>query len=138
MQGGGFFVCADDVSHFIRILHYAQNHDIQTAAMLCCAFGRHCPPNEHSRSSSISSKSIAHSVRPFISSAVVLIVSVSNFHAIHSRSALLKILSLCGDICNTCEQNFIFLVGDHSTNSHTHTHTRLFYYFVFLFTVAFT
>lgn len=45
-----------------RILHFAQHHDIQTAAMLCCAFGRHCPPNELSRSSSLSSKSIIHSV----------------------------------------------------------------------------
>lgn len=49
----------------LRILHFAQHHDIQTAAMLCCAFGRHCPPYELSRSSSLSSKSIVHSVSFF-------------------------------------------------------------------------
>ncbi|XP_053694110.1 GATOR complex protein Wdr59 isoform X1 [Sabethes cyaneus] len=40
------------------INHFAKIYDIQTAAMLCCAFGRHCPSAfELSRSSSSSSKS---------------------------------------------------------------------------------
>ncbi|XP_059613286.1 GATOR complex protein Wdr59 isoform X2 [Phlebotomus argentipes] len=43
------------------ILHFAKSRDIQTAAMLCCTFGRHCPPSEMSRSSSSSSKSISQS-----------------------------------------------------------------------------
>ncbi|XP_058057378.1 GATOR complex protein Wdr59 [Anopheles bellator] len=44
------------------ILHFARIHDIQTAAMLCCAFGRHCPSAlELSMSSSSSSKSINQS-----------------------------------------------------------------------------
>ncbi|XP_055690509.1 GATOR complex protein Wdr59 isoform X2 [Lutzomyia longipalpis] len=43
------------------ILHFAKNRDVQTAAMLCCAFGRHCPPSEMSRSSSSGSKSISQS-----------------------------------------------------------------------------
>ncbi|XP_058820049.1 GATOR complex protein Wdr59 isoform X1 [Topomyia yanbarensis] len=44
------------------INHFANIYDIQTAAMLCCAFGRHCPSMyEISRSSSSSSKSINQS-----------------------------------------------------------------------------
>ncbi|XP_049538039.1 GATOR complex protein Wdr59 isoform X1 [Anopheles darlingi] len=44
------------------IHHFARIHDIQTAAMLCCAFGRHCPSAlELSMSSSSSSKSINQS-----------------------------------------------------------------------------
>lgn len=45
------------------INHFAQKCDIQTAAMLCCAFGRHCPSStELSRSSSLSGKSLNQSV----------------------------------------------------------------------------
>ncbi|XP_040165744.1 GATOR complex protein Wdr59 isoform X2 [Anopheles arabiensis] len=44
------------------IHHFARIHDVQTAAMLCCAFGRHCPSAlELSMSSSSSSKSINQS-----------------------------------------------------------------------------
>ncbi|XP_001870851.2 GATOR complex protein Wdr59 isoform X1 [Culex quinquefasciatus] len=44
------------------INHFARIYDIQTAAMLCCAFGRHCPSlYELSRSSSSSSKSVNQS-----------------------------------------------------------------------------
>ncbi|XP_055640030.1 GATOR complex protein Wdr59 isoform X2 [Toxorhynchites rutilus septentrionalis] len=44
------------------ISHFARIYDIQTAAMLCCAFGRHCPSMyELSRSSSSSSKSVNQS-----------------------------------------------------------------------------
>ncbi|XP_055599327.1 GATOR complex protein Wdr59-like [Uranotaenia lowii] len=44
------------------ISHFAKIFDIQTAAMLCCAFGRHCPSlYELSRSSSSSSKSVNQS-----------------------------------------------------------------------------
>ncbi|XP_037051412.1 GATOR complex protein Wdr59 [Bradysia coprophila] len=45
------------------ILHHAQNYDIQTAAMICCAFGRHCPQNELSRTSSLSNKSNQSHIR---------------------------------------------------------------------------
>lgn len=54
IKGTNYF---DSISHFARI------YDIQTAAMLCCAFGRHCPSlYELSRSSSSSSKSVNQSV----------------------------------------------------------------------------
>ncbi|GAB0090407.1 GATOR complex protein Wdr59 [Sergentomyia squamirostris] len=43
------------------ILHYAKSRDVQTAAMLACAFGRHCPSSELLRSSSSGSKSISQS-----------------------------------------------------------------------------
>lgn len=45
-----------------RITHFAHKCDIQTAAMLCCAFGRHCPSADVSRSSSLSGKSLNGSV----------------------------------------------------------------------------
>lgn len=45
------------------IFHFAKIHDIQTAAMLCCAFGRHCPPPDQLyRTSSSGSKSVSQSV----------------------------------------------------------------------------
>lgn len=45
------------------IFHFAKIHDIQTAAMLCCAFGRHCPPQDQLyRTSSSGSKSVSQSV----------------------------------------------------------------------------
>lgn len=46
------------------IFHFATKvHDIQTAAMLCCAFGRHCPPPDQLyRTSSSGSKSVSQSV----------------------------------------------------------------------------
>lgn len=45
------------------IVHFAKIHDIQTAAMLCCAFGKHCPPPEQLyRTSSSGSKSVSQSV----------------------------------------------------------------------------
>ena len=60
---------------FFRILHFAQNYDIQTAAMLCCAFGRHCPPYEMSRTSSMSSKSMSQSVSTLIHKKYLIITS---------------------------------------------------------------
>lgn len=62
-----FFICSLSliliISLLRRISHFAQKCDIQTAAMLCCAFGRHCPSNaEISRSSSLSGKSLNGSV----------------------------------------------------------------------------
>lgn len=45
------------------ICHFVKIHDIQTAAMLCCAFGRHCPPQDQLyRTSSSGSKSVTQSV----------------------------------------------------------------------------
>lgn len=49
------------------IFHFAKMHDIQTAAMLCCAFGRHCPPQDQlCRTSSSGSKSVSQSVSTFV------------------------------------------------------------------------
>lgn len=56
-----FFMTIDQFN--FRISYFAQNSDVQTAALLCCAFGRHCPPmNDLSRTSSLSGKSINQSV----------------------------------------------------------------------------
>lgn len=62
IKNGKFLI---SFSIFHRIGHFAQKCDIQTAAMLSCAFGRHCPSNtELSRSSSLSGKSMNGSVSP--------------------------------------------------------------------------
>lgn len=47
------------------IFHFAKIHDVQTAAMLCCAFGRHCPDQLYRTSSSSGSKSVSQSVSTF-------------------------------------------------------------------------
>lgn len=46
------------------IFHFAKIYDIQTAAMLCCVFGRHCLPLDqlYRTSSSSGSKSVSQSV----------------------------------------------------------------------------
>lgn len=47
------------------IMHFAKIHDVQTAAMLCCAFSRHCPPMDQlyrTSSSGSGSKSVTQSV----------------------------------------------------------------------------
>ncbi|XP_021701961.1 GATOR complex protein WDR59 isoform X1 [Aedes aegypti] len=63
------------------ISHFARIYDIQTAAMLCCAFGRHCPSlYELSRSSSSSSKSVNQS--HFLSGLRKIKPSGSPYHTI--------------------------------------------------------
>lgn len=54
------------------IFHFVKIHDVQTAAMLCCAFGRHCPPPDQLyRTSSSGSKSVSQSVSIVVGGGII-------------------------------------------------------------------